>query len=490
MPRRLALCVALVLGEGDAEGGLEGALLADGERVPTPVRESVGAEVNEALVEGLREAAAERLPLAERLSRAESLTEGVMEVVARGDRENDAVREPDPVADMDLLPEMEREELPDGVLVATTLFEGEDWLDMEGVGLVEKEGVERGVLDVLRVRIEGVAEELRERAGVPDEHTLVLGVRESVICVLIEREARPLLEAPPREPDAVRVGLDSEGLGVPVTDAVFVDVRVTVPEGALVTVPPLALRRLEPVAEAEPDCVKKEREPDAVEDGVFWGAVREGDVRADWLPEPERASEREAEAVGARRLAETLRDAAAVAVFQAEVLAEPDADAVSVPFADALAHWDAIKLAVKGADCELDLLIREDAVSFADELGLAVPDWRDEAFAEPVELPEKDLSAVAAAEGDALTVPVGLPLPLIEARQWEAEEQGEMEEEAHAERDCDGDGEEDAFWLIVAQLAEGEREGVMVCVSDSDAVEVEEGETEEVDSHLSEVSAN
>ena len=34
-------------------------------------------------------------------------------------------------------------------------------------------------------------------------------------------------------------------------------------------------------------------------------------MRADWLPEPVRASEREAEAVGARRLAETLRDAAA-----------------------------------------------------------------------------------------------------------------------------------------------------------------------------------
>lgn len=297
---------------------------------------------------------------------------------------------------------------------------------------------------------------------------------------------RGLLVAPAREPDAERVGLDTEGRGVPVTDAVFVDVRVTVPEGALVMVPPLTLRRLDPVAEAEPDSEKREVVLEGVEEGVLTGMVRVGVAPEDWQPVQEASPERDVERV-ARVLPEELREPAPEAVLQAEVLAVLDPEVVPVALDDAVALTDTDSVTVTDTDAVVVLLCLL-IVAFAEVLGLALAVLSDEARAEVEALAVNVLPPVAVAEEVAQIVTVGVLLvPAVAERDKVV--QGEEDVDADEERVNDGDAEDDAFTVIVAQLADGDSEGVMVCVSERDAVDVEEGDTEVVASHLSEVSA-
>ena len=482
----LLVCVELALGEDDTREVREAVGLADGERVPTTVRVLVGAEVDDALVDEQRETAAERLAVGVTLSREESLTEGVIDLVARGEAEDEALRDPDPEVEVVLLTVTDLEGLPEDVFEVITLLEGVERLDMEGEGLVENVKELREVLVTLRERTEGVAVELRERSDEGEEQGLDRDVRDTVVRALKERVMRGLLVAPAREPDAERVGLDTEGRGVPVTDAVFVDVRVTVPEGALVMVPPLTLRRLDPVAEAEPDSEKREVVLEGVEEGVLTGMVRVGVAPEDWQPVQEASPERDVERV-ARVLPEELREPAPEAVLQAEVLAVLDPEVVPVALDDAVALTDTDSVTVTDTDAVVVLLCLL-IVAFAEVLGLALAVLSDEARAEVEALAVNVLPPVAVAEEVAQIVTVGVLLvPAVAERDKVV--QGEEDVDADEERVNDGDAEDDAFTVIVAQLADGDSEGVMVCVSERDAVDVEEGDTEVVASHLSEVSA-
>ena len=482
----LRVCVELVLGEGDTEELREAVGLTEGERVPAMVRDSEGTDVDDALGDGHWDAAAERLGVVVTLSREEALTEGVIDVLARGEAVEEALRDPDPEVEMVLFTEKEMEGLPEDVFEAETLCVGVERPDKEGDGLVVYDEELREVLVTLRERTEGVAVELRERCGEKEEQGLGRGVRESVVSALKERVTRGLLVAPAREPDAERVGFDTDGPGVPVTDAVFVDVRVTVPEGALVTVPPLTLRKLVPEAEAEPDSDKIEAVLDGVVEGVLTGAVRVGVAPEDWQPDQVASPERDVEGE-ARMLPEALREPAPEAVLQAEVLAVLDPEVVPVALDDAVALTDTEKLTVTVTD-EVVVALRPLSVAFAEALALTVPVFADEGCAEVEALTEEVLSPVAAAEEVAQIETVGEMLLLTEPER-DTDVHGDEDVETDGERVKEGDAEVDAFKVMVAQLAEGDSEGVMVCVSERDAVDVEEGDTEVVASHLSDVSA-
>lgn len=481
----LVVCVELVLGERETKKLRDVVALTEGERVPAEVFVSEGAEVEEALKDGDLDVPEERLGEGVPLPGNESLADGETERDARGEAVEEALRETDPVGETVLFTETEKDGLPVDVFEAAMLRVSEGRLEMEGVGFVENDRELRAVLETLRERTDGVAVELRDRTGENVAQALGRGVREPVKQALSERVGRGLLDAPAREPEAVRVGFDTEVLGVPVTDAVFVDVLVTVPEGAPVTVPPLTLRTPEPVAEAEPDCEKKVADPEAVEEGVLTGAVRVG-VSPDWLPDNEYRPVREAEGVP-RTLPEALREPAAEAVVNAEVLAVLDADGVLVPFDDADALSETEKVAVGDIDTLLEALSRLH-VLFADALGLAVPVLSDEEFAELEALAERLLRAVPVAEEEMLPVTVAQLLPLADVVR-EIDVHGVAEAEPHEDRVNEGDADDDAFTVSEAQLAEGDSDGVIVCVNDSDAVDVEDGVTEVVASHLSEVSA-
>jgi hypothetical protein len=482
----LLVCVELALGERETKKLRDVVALTEGERVPAAVFVSEGAEVEEALKDGDLDVPEERLGEGVRLPGNEPLADGETEREARGEAVEEALSEPDPVGETVLFTEKERDGLPVDVFEAVTLRVSEGRLDMETVGFVENDGEVRAVLEALRERTDGVAVELRDRTGENVAQALGRGVREPVKNAVSERVGRGLLDAPAREPEAVRVGFDTEDLGVPVTDAVFVDVLVTVPEGALVTVPPLTLRTPEPVAEAEPDFEKKVADPEAVEEGVLTGAVRVGVSPEDWLPDNECRPVREEEGVP-RTLPEALREPAAEAVVNAEVLAVLDADGVLVPFDDADTLSDTEKVAVGDIDTLLEAL-RRLHVLFADALGLAVPVLTEEEIAELEALAERLLRAVPVAEEEMLTVTVAQLLPLADVVR-EIDVHGVADVEPHADRVSEGDADDDAFTVSEAQLAEGDSEGVIVCVNDSDAVDVEDGVTEVVPSHLSEVSA-
>jgi hypothetical protein len=482
----LDVCVLLALGEREVKELREGLELTDGERVPASVLESEGADVEDALEEEQRDAAAERLEDGVELSCEEALAEGEIDLVARGDAEVEALREPDPVGDVVRFTEKDLEGLPEDVLEAVMLRVSVGLVEMEGVCFVVKERELRGVLDTLRERTEGVAVELRERSGENVAEGLVRGARLRVAIALDVRVARGLFDAPTREPDAVREGFDAEGLLVPDGDAVFVEVLETVPEGAAVMVRPLTLRRLEPVAEAEPDWEKRVAVPEGVEEGVLPGAVRESVSPKDALPHAE-APERDA--VGLlRKLPEALREAAAEALLQAEVLAVLDAEAENDAFVDELPLIETENVDVGDTDDVADKLLLPLRVALVDVLGLTVLVLSLEDAAELVGLPENVLPAVAVAVEETHMVNVGLLLPLAESER-EMEEHGVDEVEPHAERVNEGDAEAEALADTEAQLAEGDKEGVMVCVSDRDAVDVEEGVTEVVASQWSEVSA-
>ena len=186
-------------------------------------------------------------------------------------------------------------------------------------------------------------------------------------------------------------------------------------------------------------------------------------------------------------LPEELREPAPEAVLQAEVLAVLDPEVVPVALDDAVALTDTENVTVTDTD-DVVVLLCLLIVAFAEVLGLALAVFSDEARAEVEALAVKVLPPVAVAEEVAQIETVGvLLLPAVTERDKVV--QGEEDVDADEERVNDGDAEDDAFTVIVAQLAEGDSEGVMVCVSERDAVDVEEGETEVVASHLSEVSA-